>query len=225
MIFKNMRLPALGICLALLLTCCSKDDVPEVPTIPVTCLTAENQIIISDIRGIPDGVTFDKIKIEISGVAWSIIATVVTNYGDGQAVVELPTGFAEEDLCKVARDDAGDYYGFWPAEGVDNRDARVAGFEDFVVYNGDTPVGRVYLTDSEGDNASDFKNYVYYHYANEPFTLSGFNYTVNGNQRSFQYQASFARGWNAYFRIKGDITLVTTTVPEEISLGWRFESW
>lgn len=199
-----------------LLSGCEKDDDPPAPL-------PDYEITISDIEGIPAGVTFNKVTAEISGFEWDIIETVEAPYADGKAVLSIPAEFEAEKLCKVVRDKVDDYTGFWHAK-TNNTDARVAGLGDFFAYYNGEKVGRIYRTDWEGTGPAEYKSFIYYHYADSPFTLSGHN-------NSFRFEASFKKGWNIYANIKAKekddsgLNLCTTTIPNEAQTVWRFESF
>lgn len=205
---------------------CIGDECPPGKKMPNTCLY-QDQVIISDIVNLPDGVTFDRVKAEIQGVEWSVIATVEATYADGKLTVMLPPSFGSEELCKGVRDAANDYDGFWPAEETDNRNARVAKLGDLFVYDGDKKVGRLFLTDWSREGSPTGKAFVYYHYADQPLTLGGYNLTAKaGGQKSYRYVASFTEGWCAYAEIPqsdGGINLVTTDIGRKRELRWRFE--
>ena len=209
-----------------LLTGCSddedkgKEEEIEKPA-PIACLY-ENAITISDIDGIPDNVTFDKIKATISGTYWEVIETVETTYKQGSAVLALPATFSSEKLQPADRTDK-DKYGYWPGVSSDPQ-AMVAALGDFIAYKGDTRVGRVFLSDWSRKGSSAGKAFIYYHFADRDYDLSGSN-------KSYYYNASFKKGWNAYANINptseetvGNI-LCTTSIPTETGLRWRFESW
>jgi hypothetical protein len=163
-------------------------------------------------------VEFDRVSAEIKGFEWSVITTVTADYKDGKVVLPLPTAIEPESLCKVARDNAGDYTGFWPARDVSDRDAKVAALGDIIAWNGDRQVGRLYMS---GEFESK-RYYVYFGYSDRPYTLSGGS--ISG---SFSYRASFVRGWQPYYNVNsgGSSISVTTTLPAGISLGWKFEPW
>ena len=220
----------------LLITClmgcmcaCSDDEDPPAPTpIPNTGLL-ENSITISNITGIPEHITIDLVKAEISGLEWKIITTVEAVYKEGKVTLPLPPEFPAEKLCKVVRNNASDYTGFWPAEETDNAEARVAGLGDIIAYYNNEPVGRIYLADRLNEGSTLNKSFIYYHYTNRPFSLGGYNITKPGQTRkSYQYEASFKKGWNAYVNTKQSnegIVLCTTSISEETPLAWYFETW
>lgn len=203
---------------------CIREEGEPLPAFPNTCLV-NDEIIISDIAGIPEGVTFDKVKAEISGVDWEIIATVEAAYDGGEFVLRLPVDFASGELCKVARDNVSDYSGFWPAK-TNNPGAKVAGLGDIFAYDNGEQVGRIYLSDWSGKGSTFEKLFIYYHYADQPFTLSGYNFTTGNNRKTYLYEASFRQGWNAYANIsqtEGGIVLCTTSIPVRAPLVWRFQ--
>lgn len=228
---NKVLLIASGLFLTTTFIACDKneDEDPPTPAIPLI----GNQIIISDIAGIPDNVTFNKVRIEISGLSWGVIDIIEVPYTNGKAIIPLPTELSIDKLCKIHRNDIYDCEGYWPAENVDNPNAKGAGLSDnnIIAYNGNEQVGRLYITDWEGVGAAEYKYFVYYHYANEPFTLSGYNYTIKKNRKSYKYEASFQSGWNVYANIKAKESddpspdICTTTIPEEVFLRWHFESW
>ncbi len=184
----------------------------------------DNEVLISHIVGIPGNVTFDKVKVQISGKCWDIIQEVEAAYEDGKIILSLPTEFPAESLSQVVR--SGDsssetyYCGFWPGTS-DDTDALVAGLGDIIAYKGEQRVGMISLTDWSGEGSVVDKLFVFYHYADRPFKLSGSN-------ASYIYNASFKKGWNAYGHIsqtEGGRTLCTTTIEEEALPVWYFKSW
>lgn len=202
--------------------CCGKCYPEPQRSVPKACLI-ENEIIISGITGIPSGVTFDRVSANIQGANWSIIRTAEAPYEDGEAILPLLESFSPEELMRAIRTDAGDYKAFWRADS-DTQGAMVAGVADIIAYDGDTKVGRIYLSDWEGSGSSLHKSFIYYHYADRPFTLSG-------TYGSYTFEASFKMGWNAYVNFNRSeesgpgAVLCTTTVSETLPLEWRFESW
>lgn len=194
---------------------------PELPVIiPATCLM-NNEIIIKEIAGIPEHVTFNRIKAEISGNCWEVIDAVEAVYKEGKAVLSLPQTFPAGKLQTVVRVD-NDMCGHWSATSDDNN-AQVAALKDIFAYNNDERVGRLYLTDWVGEGSNLHKSYIYYHYADRPFTLSGAD-------KSFNYAATFSKGWNAYANLKKSESfgkgsaLCTTDIAEDAPLVWRFET-
>ena len=177
---------------------------------------------------VPFGNAFDNVRAEISGVDWEVIATLSAQTTDDNTILTLPDELPQEKLGKVGRDGWDDYTGFWPAEEVSDREAKVAGLGDIIAYKGDTEVGRLYLTSWDGtDPAAKTGAYsAYFHYADRPFTLSGKNLTRPGISASINYDASFAAGWNIYVNVYDagrDITRTTTDIPDDITLHWVFE--
>lgn len=217
-----MLIVALWLFLVGSLLSCNKDEdtpteiEPEVPHISLV----ENTILISDIVGLPEKDFFDKVQVEISGSCWEMIAMVEAAYEDGKITLELPTEFSAEQLSQVVRSHSTDYCGFWPATS-DDTEALVAGLGDIIAYKGDQRVGMLSLTDWSGEGSVAGKYVVYYHYADRPFTLSGYSST-------YTYEASFEKGWNAYANVsltEEGTVLCTTSIPEEVSLTWYFKSW
>lgn len=208
--------------------CCKSDkDHPEPPPVePNTCLVG-NEITISAISGIPDFVTFDKIRATVTGKDWQVIAIAEAAYSDGQAVLTLPQTFAQEELMKAAgTNDAGapDYSGYWYAN-TDNAEARVAALGDIMAYSNGERVGRIWLGAWEHDESSTVdKPFIFYQYADRPFALSG-------TYGSYRFETSFKAGWEPYAKInmteqsQYGSTLCTTAIPVEPPLFWHFESW
>ncbi|MDR2912142.1 MAG: hypothetical protein LBV38_02415 [Alistipes sp.] len=194
---------------------------------------AEIAISVEGLAGVvavaPEDV-FDRLEVEIKGVDWSVIRTVESQVAGGVIVLDLPDELPAEELCKVARDDYRDYEGFWPAKGVSDRAARVAGLGDIFAYRGDERVGRVFLSDWDGAVQTDRLNsrYVHMHYADRPFELSGENLSRPDERPSFRYEASFVRGWNIYIERYGvpydQRTLTTTDIPSGVQFVWRLEA-
>lgn len=180
---------------------------------------------------VPYDKLFDNVRAEISGIDWEVIATIDAQVTDKSVTLTLPEALPADRLCKVARDDYRDYEGFWPATEVSDRKARVAGLGDIIAYRGDSPVGRLYLTDWNGVIAD--KNgacFVDFHYADRPFILSGRNLTSPRESPSFTYEALMNEGWNIYtdrYDPNGRTTITTTEIPEDVfvNLRWRFEPW
>ena len=207
---------------------CNKDDDGPEPIIP---FTGSNQIVIHSITDIPKDVTFNKVKLEITGDGWQVIDNIEAAYRNGKFVLKLPE-LPSDKLQKAVRDDWTDYTGFWPAA-TDNPAAKVAKLGDVIAYNDDEIVGRLELTDWGGAGSTTGKSWIYYHYTDQDFTLSGYNYsnpkpdpfTGQPVPKSFKYEASFKKGWNAYANVNatGDgIVVVTAPVPAETALRWRF---
>jgi len=113
--------------------------------------------------------------------------------------------------------------GYWPATS-DEPNALVATLGDIIAYQGTDKVGRIYSSNWSGEGSTAGKAFVYYQYADRPFSLTGQN-------NSYYYSdCTFKEGWNSYANINpvteggtsGNIHC-TTTVPEDIF--WCFESW
>lgn len=211
-------------------TSCTRQE--EVPYTPADNLITVSVAGFSGKLAVPRNKGFDNLRADISGYDWQVIATVEESVADGKTTITLPETIPAEDLCKVARDAYNDYEGFWPAAEVSDRNALVAGLGDIIAYKGDTPVGRIYLTDWDGVPAN--KNgacFVNFHYADRPFTLSGYNLTSPRESSKFIYEISMEEGWNIYIDRYGNpyrgMTLSTTDIPEEVSadLRWQFEVW
>ena len=176
------------------LTSCSDDDnTPGEPIADPKASLYNNEITISDIIGIPDDITFDRVKADISGVDWSIIASVEASYKDGRAVLALPSSFPTDKLQPVDRTDK--RIGYWPGSISNNQDALVAALGDTFAYNGDKKVGRLRLTDWNGKDSPTGKAFIKYIYGNQPYVLNGSdqNYIYNGT--------SFLKGWNAFANV------------------------
>ncbi|MCD8081266.1 MAG: hypothetical protein LUF04_12940 [Bacteroides sp.] len=219
---KKMLIAALWLFLVGSLVSCSKDEntppeiEPEVPNISMV----ENTILISDIAGLPEDDFFDKVQVEISGSCWEIIEGIEAAYEDGKITLELPTEFSAEQLSQVVRSHSTDYCGFWPATS-DDTEALVAGLGDIIAYKDGQKVGMLSLTDWSGEGSVAGKYFVYYQYADRPFTLSGYSST-------YRYEASFKTGWNAYAYVsltEEGTAICTTSIPEEAPLTWYFKSW
>lgn len=201
-----------------LMTGCSDDDnEPEVPEIPPLSPISDNTITIKDIRDIPADFTFDKVRVKIQGADWKNIRTLEFPYKDGQIVMSLPVDFLPEELQKVDRRN-NDMSGHWPGTSSDP-DALVASLGDFFVYDGEEKVGRLAITNWSGTGSSAEKAFIYYHFADRPFSLTG-------SDNSFYYSnCSFNREWNAYANINpsegsSQKILRTTSLPES-TLFWR----
>lgn len=224
---KN-RFLLLSIAGCLFLTACNKDDEkdPEIPMLQKGLL--ENILTIEDIQNIPEQVDFDKVTAEITGVDWSIIASVNAPYEEGKITLTLLSAFNSAQLQAVDRgEDGSNRLGYWPSVSSDPQ-ARVASLGDIIAYQNGVKVGRIYLSDWSGEGASTGKAHIYYQYADRPFTLTGFT----GKNNAYYYsQCSLEKGWNAYANINpsaNDVTgnvCVTTSFSDGRKLGWQFESW
>jgi len=205
----------------LVCSCNDDDDLPQGPT-----YLAKSKIVISEIAGMPADATFDKIKVEIQGTCWEIISSVEAPYEHGEVTLELPTGFSSDKLQLVDRS-GGDMCGYWPGTSSDP-DALVASLGDFIAYDGDVKVGRVYLTDWPGEGSAANKSFIYYQYADRPFELT----YLAKSTTSFK-DAVFKKGWNAFAKVNpsdndsetvSNITC-TTSISGDTQTHWRFESW
>lgn len=221
--YRSFFLALLCLLFVGLMSGCKDDDNDSPDPDPYT-------ITVSDVIGIPDHVVFDRVKVEISGTCWEIIGSVEATYEHGDAVLTIPSVFLSEKLQKVDRS-GNDMCGHWDVTASDPN-ALVARLGDFFAYNGDKRVGRIYLTDWTGEGSNSEKAFIYYHYTDRPFTLSGYN-----NQSSYVYSTSFKKGWNAYANINpveqfdsnGNVIrgaiLCTTSFSDRTALRWRFESY
>ena len=196
------------------------------PTIPLPEPKPEPKtypLVITDIRNLPPKTTFDRIAVQITGVDWSIIATVEAPYENGAATLALPLEFPAEQL-QVADRRGGNMAGYLPGTASDPA-ALVATLGDFIAYRGDEKVGRIYRSDWSGEGSSASKAFVYYQYADRPFE-------VTGATTSYYYSdCSFVAGWNAFANINpsseglhGNIRC-TTAGLDRLELTWNFESW
>lgn len=184
----------------------------------------QNQLKIDQVLNIPDEVSFDKIKVKLTGKCWSSIDEVETTFHNGEAILTFPTSFAAEQLQVVDRKED-DFCGFWPATS-DNPSARVSALKDIIAYQGEKKVGRLYLSNQATDLVAAKKIFIHYQYTNEPFVLKGQN-------KSYLYKdCSFHKGWNAYATIntflangEAEQALCTTIIPADYTLRWFFESW
>lgn len=125
----------------------------------------------------------------MTGLDWQVIETLIFPYENGQIVMTLPATFPSERLQKVDRRN-GDMAGYWTGTSNDG-DALVATLGDFFVFNGDTRVGRIALSNWSGNGSSAEKaTLVSYQYADRPFILTG-------SDKSYYYsECSFNKGWN-----------------------------
>ena len=223
--YRFILLTLLILGLSWLMSGCKDDDDDPLP--PYT-------IAITDVAGIPEGVVFDKVVAEITGTCWEAIGSVEAQYIHGQAVFEITSVFPSDKLQKVDWADK-DVCGHWPTVASDSN-ARVAKLGDFFAYNGNEKVGRIYLSDWSGSGATANKTFIYYHYTDRPFTLSGKNQPmVEGSEMfkpSFEYSIQFKTGWNMYANINpadpgkdNNYVMCTTVIPDNTELHWRFESY
>lgn len=217
---------------ACLMSCKGDDPVirPPLPAAPYTGLVG-NKIVIKKIRKLPDGLHIDSLWAKIQGNRQKVVATA-TGYPDGNGfVMELPATFDEDQLI-ASQWNIGEFLsGFWPAVSSDPL-AGVANLADIVAYDGESRVGRFYLSDWTGEGGSEGKAFIYYHYAEREFSLSGYNlnvYQSPGFQPSYFYSSAvFEPGWNAYANINpagSGVVKCTTDIPGGLDLQWSFESW
>jgi hypothetical protein len=226
-----MKKSSLVACAALAMWGCTKtENVSWAPPVTITIKGVEGlpqgPIVI---EGLPEGqLPFDGLRVDIVGGNWEVTGTVRAEFEDNNALLVLPARLDPERLCKVARDNADDYTGYWPASQVDDRNARVAGFKghEIIAVNGNTVVGRLYLSNWNGDPSTRGELYnIRFHYSDRPFTLGGTNIRPPGTQASFRYEASFGTGWSVYANVtsQGWANLCTTAIPAGTTMRWRFE--
>lgn len=195
------------------------EEEPPVPELPTPEPPDYSTIIVKDIRNIPENFIFDKVRVKVTGLDWSVIETLEFPYENGQIVMELPTTFPSEKLQKVDRRVGIGMRGYWTGT-ADDGDALVATLGDFLVFNGETKVGRIAISNWSGKGSSAEKaTLVSYQYADRPFTLTG-------SDKSYYYNdCSFNEGWNIFANINpaegsSQKVLRTTNVPES-TLFWR----
>lgn len=200
----------------LLIAGCSDNENEE--ELPAPDVPDYSTIIVKDIQNMPKNFTFDRVEVKVTGLDWQVIETLIFPYENGQIVMTLPATFPSERLQKVDRRN-GDMAGYWTGTSNDG-DALVATLGDFFVFNGDTRVGRIALSNWSGNGSSAEKaTLVSYQYAYRPFILTG-------SDKSYYYsECSFNKGWNIFANINpsegsSQKVLRTTTVPES-TLFWR----
>lgn len=197
---------------SLLMVGCSDDENEGEPPVP------NYSIIVKDIQNIPDGFTFDRVEVEVTGADWQVIETLTFPYENGQIIMDLPTVFSPEVLQKVDRR-GGDMGGHWTGTSNDG-DALVATLGDFFVFKGDKRVGRIALSNWTGKESSAGKAMIGYQFADRPFSLTG-------SDKSYDYSdCSFVRGWNMFANINpasgnSAAKILRTTVVPESTLFWR----
>lgn len=197
---------------SLLMVGCSDDENEKEPPVP------NYSIIVKDIQNIPDGFTFDRVEVEVTGADWQVIETLTFPYENGQIIMDLPTVFSPEVLQKVDRR-GGDMGGHWTGTSNDG-DALVATLGDFFVFKGDKRVGRIALSNWTGKESSAGKAMIGYQFADRPFSLTG-------SDKSYDYSdCSFVRGWNMFANINpasgnSAAKILRTTVVPESTLFWR----
>lgn len=203
-----------------LLCACKNDEEQPISVIPNTNLV-NNEIIISNISDIPQNTKFNKVKVKITGTCWETIDNIETDYSNGKVILSLPAEFPTIKLQKALRSDNHDYCGCWYAQS-NHTNARVAVLGDIIAYDNNKQVGRIYLTDWSGTGSALYKSFIYYCYADQPFSLTG-------SDRTYQYETSFKKGWNAYAHVNqkesdDKSVLCTTSIAKEKVLTWHFES-
>ncbi|MDR0892688.1 MAG: hypothetical protein LBN24_08740 [Mediterranea sp.] len=172
------------------------------------------------IVNMPPTLTFDRVRMDITGANWAVIATYETPCDGKDLHLALPTTFTSSLLQQVDRGaDQKDYAGYWPATASDPN-ARVATIGDIYLYNGDQRVARLRLSNWTGSGSSASKANVYLQFADRPFSLSGQN-------KSYRYEnCSFQAGWNAFANINpvdqdngdsGGTILCTTQIPTDVA--------
>lgn len=197
---------------SLLMVGCSDDENEKEPPVP------NYSIIVKDIQNMPDGFTFDRVEVKVTGADWQVIETLTFPNENGQIIMDLPTVFSPEVLQKVDRrgDDMG---GHWTGTSNDG-DALVATLGDFFVFKGDKKVGRIALSNWTGKGSSAGKAMIGYQFADRPFSLTG-------SDNSYYYSdCSFVRGWNMFANINpvsgnSAAKILRTTVVPESTLFWR----
>lgn len=197
---------------SLLMAGCSDDENEGESPVP------NYTIIVKDIQNIPDGFTFDRVEVKVTGADWQVIETLTFPNENGQIIMDLPTVFSPEVLQKVDRR-GGDMGGHWTGTSNDG-DALVATLGDFFVFKGDKRVGRIALSNWTGKESSAGKAMIGYQFADRPFSLTG-------SDNSYYYSdCSFVRGWNMFANINpasgnNAAKILRTTVVPESTLFWR----
>lgn len=202
-----------------ILSACSSDN--DTPIIPKASLSGHT-ITISDIIFPSENISFERVIAEIKGTCWEVISNVEAPYEEGEIILTLPKALPTNKLQVVEKTKTNPC-GHWPATSS-NPKALVAGLGEIIAYLGEVKVGRLYLSDWTGETGA-YKTYIYYHYADRPFELTG-------NNSSYYYEeASFTKGWNAYANInpsapeqEGNVRC-TTSFSDKLELHWRFEVW
>jgi hypothetical protein len=213
---RTLLYAAAGLCV--LLSACRKNDVPAPEyTVIVAGISAK-------ITELPDDVTFDRLTVEVVGFDWQTVATLEAPFENNTARLILPSAFAASDLQVVDRGVVGrNMEGYWPSTSSDPA-ARVATLrEEILVWNGDRRLGRIFLTDWPGEGSSVERMYINWQYADRPFVLNGFT-----GRAGFSFvDCSFGAGWNVLAKVNQseEHIRVTTRIPEDAALAWRFEAW
>lgn len=212
-------LPILPI-LCAALSGCGKDETPEPPGLG----TDGRSIVIADVRNIPEGVTFDRVTVEITGFDWQTVATVEAGWDGRRAVLELPDTFAAGQLQQVDRGPRGrQMEGYWPSVASDAAAGVTSTRDEFTAWSADRRVGRLYLTDWPGEGPTEGRMYLGFQWADRPFVLDGFT----GRTGGFTFRGvAFASGWNTYAKLNAssENISVITDIPDT-ELHWRFEEW
>lgn len=134
----------------LLIAGCSDNENEE--ELPAPDVPDYSTIIVKGIQNMPKNFTFDRVEVKVTGLDWQVIETLIFPYENGQIVMTLPATFPSERLQKVDRRN-GDMAGYWTGTSNDG-DALVATLGDFFVFNGDTRVGRIALSNWSGKGSS-----------------------------------------------------------------------
>ncbi len=199
---------------------CVDDETPIQPDYPDPL-----EVVISDVLGIPPGVVFDRVSVEVSGYDWQTIRVVEAPYASGRAVLTLPSDFGPEDLQQVDRGPgAREMWGYWPSTSSDP-DALVASLRtDIFAWNGDQKVGLLSFTDWTGEGSTIGKSFINFQLADRPFTLDGFT----GGAGSFIFNnCAFQRGWNAFAKENASASSIRirTGIPSDPpGFDWYFRS-
>jgi hypothetical protein len=203
--------------LCLILAGCKKSDIPAAWG-PVVGVNGE---WLGKVQGIPEGVTFDRIAVEVSGFDWQTIITVEAPVQKDTAILILPSSFAQSDLQPVDRGPAGkNMEGHWPSNASDPEALVATLREEIIAWQGDRKVGRVYLT---GNPETD-PLYIGYQFADRPFVLNGFT----GRNNAFVFtDVAFSPGWNLYAKLNASTSTVRikTDIQKDTEWVWRFEAW
>jgi hypothetical protein len=197
---------------------CKDDDEPAVSNadkLSIVGLQNMSNAVTLDLQDLPDTLVFDRVKMDITGVNWSVIRTVEAPLVDKQIILNLPTDFDAAQLQVVDRRNTPG--GYWPIYAND-ANALVATIPDLYLYNGTRKVARLRLSNWKGSGSSAGKATLYLQYADRPFTLSGRN-----NSYSYQ-ECTFVTGWNAFANVNSTMQdddpssgiTCTTVIPNDI---------
>ena len=228
-IFQQMRSLFL-MATAITLACsCSKDHViPDPgPPPPFTGLSGNTITVTMPAGGLPADIIPDRIEVEIKGFDWQIIDRLEAPVIDGTAVLSLPVAFAAGQLQEVDRSNG--MGGHWPGA-VSDPGAKVASLGDIIAWQGGSQVGRFYISDRKGPEETAGKSFIYYHFSDRPYALTGLSYNSSGKRTGYTYDCAFHVGWNAYANINPGTTgstliRTTTNISHDTELQWRFEAW